>query len=124
MRFVFDEALDLVEASFDACELRTETDVLAWRAEVERELGRFGRKVDLLINLDGLIVRPTASRAFGEQRSQVLGRFAKRSFRYGGDRLTRTTVFTSSVLVGADANVHPSREAALAALLEARREEG
>lgn len=121
MRFVLDEQYDVVEAFFDAYELRSEADVLAWRAKVARELGRFGHKVDLLINLDGLIVRPTASKVFGEHRSQVLAEFTNRSYRYGGDNATRTTVFTTSVFTGADANVYPSRRDALEALLEDRR---
>jgi len=120
MRFVFFEEQDVVEALFDHCEIKTLDDVLAWRASVERELGRFGKKVDLLINLDGLVVRPAAARVFGEHRSQVLARFTNRSFRYGGDNATRTSVFTSAVFTGADANVYPSRDAALAALLDAR----
>ena len=124
MRFVHYVELDYVEASFDSCELRTEDDVLAWRAEVEREMSRFGRKVELLIGLDGLIVRPAVGRFFGEQRKEVLEKFSTRSFRFGGDSATRTTVYTTSVLTGADANIHPSRDAALAALLEARRQDG
>lgn len=124
MRFVLDEQYQFVEAFFDGCELRTLADVMAWRTGVERELARFGHKVELLINLDGLVVRPSAARAFGEHRSQVLSQFVNRSFRYGGDAATRTSVFTSSVFTGADANVYPSRSAALAALLEARRNDG
>ncbi len=120
MRFELLEDLDVVEAIFHGCELRTPGDVATWRSDVERELGRFGKKVDLLINLDGLIVRPAAARLFGEYRSYVLSRFTRRSFRYGGDTPTRTSVFTSSVLTGAHANVHPTRALALAALLEDR----
>lgn len=122
--FEHDRALDVVEALFESYELASEADVLRWRQEVERGLGRFGRKVDLLIRLDGLIVRPAASRFFGEHRSQVLAKHTHQSFRYGGDGATRTTVFTSSVLHGADANVYPTREAALDALLKARAERG
>jgi hypothetical protein len=121
MRFIYDEALDVVEAFFEGWELKTAEDVVAWRREVEKELGRFGRKVDLLINLDGLVVRPRVSKFFGEERAEVLARYTTRSFRYGGDPWTRTAVFTSAVRWGADANVYPSREAAVAALLAARR---
>lgn len=121
MRFVLDEQYDIVEAFFEAYELRSAADVLAWRAKVERELGRFGHKVDLLINLDGLVVRPAAAKLYGEHRSQLLALFANRSFRYGGDNATRTTVFTTSVFTGAEANVFPSRREALEALLDDRR---
>jgi hypothetical protein len=122
-RFTLDPLHGFVEASFTNYILRTEADVIAWRAEVERELGRFGRKVDLLINLDGLAVKPSASRAFGVNRAAVLTQFTNISVRYGGDLATQTTVFTTAVRDGADANVYPTREAAVAALLEARRRE-
>ncbi len=117
MRFVLlDEKRGIVEALFTGFELRTEADVARWKAGVERELARFGRKVMLLINLDGLSVRPGASKAFGLHRAQVLERFAVHSFRYGGDGSTKTTVFTTAVLSGAEANHYPTREAALEAL--------
>ena len=118
--FEHDRSLDVVEALFESYELASEAGVVRWRQEVERGLARFGRKVDLLIRLDGLVVRPAACRFFGEHRSQVLARHTHQSFRYGGDGATRTTVFTSSVLHGAEANVYPTRQAALDALLEAR----
>ncbi|APR77558.1 Hypothetical protein A7982_02905 [Minicystis rosea] len=124
MRFTVDDRDDVVEAVFEGWELRTQSDVLRWRSAVERELARFGRKVDLLINLDGLVVRPGVSSFFGEHRSAVLATYTKRSFRYGGDSATRTTVFTTSVLTGAAANVYPSRAAALAALKAARAASG
>lgn len=120
--FEHDREFDVIEAFFENYELVSEADVLRWRQEVERGLARFGRKVDLLICLNGLIVRPAASRFFGEHRSQVLAQHTRRSFRYGGDGATRTTVFTSSVLHNADANVYPTREAALQALLDARQQ--
>lgn len=121
LRFTLDPEHGFVEASFRDYVLRTEADVLAWRAIVEREFARFGRKVDLLINLDGLVVKPSAARAFGVNRAAVLAQFTTHSVRYGGDLSTKTTVFTTAVQDGADANVYPSREAAVAALLEARR---
>ncbi len=63
MRFVLlDEKRGIVEALFTGFELRTEADVARWKAGVEQELARFGRKVMLLINLDGLSVRPGASK--------------------------------------------------------------
>lgn len=117
MRFVWvDEKEGIVEALFSGFEMRTEGDVIRWRTAVERELSKFGRKVLLLINLDGLSVRPGAAKAFGNHRAEVLERFAIHSFRYGGDGSTKTTVFTTAVLAGAEANVYPTRAAALEAL--------
>jgi hypothetical protein len=117
MRFVvLDEKEGIVETLFNGFEMRSEADVIRWRTAVERELGKFGRRLMLLINLDGLVVRPAAAKAFGQHRAEVLERFSIHSFRYGGDGATKTTVFTTAVLAGAEANVYPTREAAFAAL--------
>jgi hypothetical protein len=120
MRFEYDGALDAVHASFTDCVLNERKDVERWEREVSRRLDTFGRRVDLLIDLTGLLVKASASAAFGEARSRVLEKYAIRSFRYGADRSTRTSVYTSAAIHGAAANVHPTREAAIAALIEAR----
>lgn len=112
----------LVEAKFRDVYLRDPEDVDEWARRVDIELQRFGGKVDLLIDLEGLHVHPGASRHFGFVRANVLAKHARRSVRYGPDRWTATSVNTSRVLNGADANIHESREAALEALLEARRD--
>jgi hypothetical protein len=123
MRFELDRATDVVTATFRSCVLTTPADVVRWRQRTEAELRKFGRKVDLLIDLEGLSVRAGASNAFGEHRAQILARFTNRSYRYNGDPVTRTTIFTTAVLFKAPANVHPTREDALAALLADRHEQ-
>lgn len=121
IRFLHDRAYDVVEAKFFDVVLETTADVLRWRREVEQHLTPFGRRVDLLIDLDGLVVRPAASQFFGEQRSQVLMRFSIRSFRYNGSQSTLSSISQTARLYGAAANVHPNRASALAALLAERR---
>lgn len=121
MSFAHDPLHDVVTATFTDCVLTTPADVARWRREVEQELGRFGKKIDLLINLDGLVVKPGASRSFGRERREVLAKYTIRSFRYGGDTQSRTSIFTSAVIDGAAANVYESRDQALAALLETRK---
>jgi hypothetical protein len=120
VRFLYDVDLDAVHASFANCVLADGRDVEQWEREVSRRLASFGRKVDLLIDLTGLMVKPSASAAFGEARTRTLERYTLRSFRYGADRSTRTSVFTSAAIHGAAANVYPTREAAVAALIAAR----
>jgi len=124
MEFHHDVENDVVTAHFENCVLETPDDALLWQDEVGKELARFGRKVDLLINLDGLIVRFPAGRAFGRARAEVLERFAIHSFRYGGDEMTRTFVNTSGMITGAEVNAFANREDALSALLELRHREG
>lgn len=124
IEFHHDVVNDVVTAYFENCILETAEDAVRWQSEVEESLARFGRKVDLLINLDGLNVRFAAGRAFGKARAEVLAKFAIHSFRYGGDATTRTFVSTSGMITGAEVNAYQTREDALAALLETRRREG
>jgi hypothetical protein len=123
MTFDYDEVYDVVTASFQDCVLNNSLDVARWRTEVEGYLSRYPSKVDLLINLDGLVVKYTAGRVFGRERSQVLSRFTKRSFRFGGDEMTKMFVSTSGVINGAAVNVYRSRADALQALLADRKAE-
>ncbi|QRK10765.1 hypothetical protein JQX13_12235 [Archangium violaceum] len=120
MSFDYDEVHDVVTATFEDCILNNALDVARWRTEVEGHLSRFPSKVDLLINLDGLVVKYTAGRVFGRERTEVLARYTQRSFRYGGDEMTKMFVSTSGVINGAAVNVFNSRDEALAALLADR----
>ncbi|WP_235685555.1 hypothetical protein [Corallococcus sp. Z5C101001] len=120
MSFDHDAENDVVTASFTDCILASDEDVYRWKREVEAQFAKFKGRVDLLINLDGLVVRHTAGRTFGKERREVLERNTHRSFRYGGDEMTRMFVTTSGAINGAAVNHYPSREAALAALLAER----
>jgi hypothetical protein len=116
IRFRYLPEDDAVLAEFENVELLTPADAQRWAREVDLRLASFGRKVDLIINLDGLRVKPGASRDFGKRRAEVLGRHSQSSYRFGGDRSTLTSVLTSSVLEHAPANVYGSFEEARAAL--------
>ncbi|WP_338872294.1 hypothetical protein [Myxococcus stipitatus] len=118
MSFDYDAPNDVVTAHFFDCVLSTEEDVLRWRREVEGHLARYAGtgKVDLLINLDGLVVKFTAGRVFGRERREVLERFTHRSYRFGGDEMTRMFVLTSGAINGAAVNHYVTRDDALAAL--------
>lgn len=120
IRFTEVQTSDVVLAEFEGVELATTSDVTRWANEVGERLGAFGRKVDLLINLDGLRVKPAVSREFGRRRAAVLARFTTRSYRFGGDRNTVTSVLTTAVIEGAPTNVHGSYQEALDALLRDR----
>lgn len=123
MTFDYDEQHDVVTAMFEDCILNNSLDVARWRTEVEGHLSKFPSKVDLLINLDGLVVKYTAGRVFGRERTEVLSRYTRRSFRFGGDEMTKMFVSTSGVINGAAVNVYKSRDEALRALLEDRASE-
>lgn len=116
MRFEYLSDCDAVHASFNICVLETTEDVDRWEREVGQKLGTFGRKVDLIIDMNGLQVRAKAGSAFGAARARVLTKYAKHSVRYGGDRATRTSVLTSAVIHAVEANFHETKEEAIKAL--------
>lgn len=120
MFFDYDGKHDVVTATFKDVVLNTAEDVERWRKDVEERLEKFNGKVDLLIDLSGLVVKFTAGRVFGQARSEVLERYARRSFRFGGDDVTRMFVNTSGMIRGAATNTFKTREEALAALLADR----
>lgn len=120
MSFTYDPANDVVDAAFRDVILETEEDVLCWRREVERRFQRYGRPVDLIIDLEGLIVKPSAARSFGAHRAEVLAEHTRVSYRFNGNLQTRTSIYTSAVIHGADANVYESRDEALKALIANR----
>lgn len=121
MSFEYDAPNDVVTAYFTDCVLMSEADVLRWRKEVEEHLSTYPSRVDLLINLDGLVVKFTAGRVFGKERRDVLERYTHRSYRFGGDEMTRMFVLTSGAINGAAVNHYATRDEALAAL-QAERE--
>ncbi len=122
--FEYDGKHDVVTATFKNVELNTADDVTRWRREVEERLAKFGKKVDLLIDLTGLVVKFGAGRTFGQVRTEVLAKFTNRSYRFGGDDMTRLFVNTSGMISGAATNAFKTRDEALAALLKARASNG
>jgi len=120
MTFEYDPQNDVVLAHFSRCLLVSAADVQQWKADMEEKLSQFGRKVDLLIDLDGLEVTFTAGRLFGHARRDVQERFTQRAYCYGGDEMTRMFLSTSGVLHGHPVNQYETRVQALMALLSDR----
>jgi hypothetical protein len=118
--FTYDALNDCVVAEFDEVILKDEADVGRWSTDVRAKLATFGRKVYLLIDLTGLIVKPGAAAPFGRERALILAQFTVHSYRYGGATSTKTAIFTSAVLHGADANVYLSRQKATEAMKKDR----
>ena len=120
LRFQHHPFDDVVETFFDDVVLAAVEDVKRWEEDVRLQLASYGRKVLLLICLDGLVVKPAAAAAFGVARSAVLAEFAIASTRYGGDGWTRMSIHTSAVRYHTHGDVFPSRDTALKALLAQR----
>lgn len=120
MSFEYDPKHDLVHVQFTRCLLVNAQDVQNWKLDMEEKLSIFGRKMDLLIDLDGLEVTFTAGRLFGQARREVLERYALRAYCYGGDEMTKMFLSTSGVLHGNPVQQAESRERALLGLLAER----
>ncbi|WP_394847822.1 hypothetical protein LZC95_10210 [Pendulispora brunnea] len=115
---------DFVLTTYDDVILRDQRDATRWRREVSAQFRQIGRvPVDVIIDLRGLVVKPSGARAYGENRAIIIKEFCRRTYRFGGDLNTRTSVYTSAVLNGAQANVYPTYDDALRALLQDRERE-
>jgi len=121
LRFDYLAEHDAVHAAFTDYVLETKEDVERWEREVSQKLATFGRSVDLIIDMNGLIVRAKVGSDFGTARARVLMKYALHSVRYGGDRATRTSVLTSAAIHAIEANFHETKEEAVTALRALRK---
>lgn len=105
-----------LEFTFEDVVLRTQREAEAWFQKVLELFEAHGSREYVLIGLDGLVVRSAAARRFGELRADVLSRWSRGSFRYGGDTFTQTYISTTSVLHHTDGDLFATRDEALAAI--------
>jgi hypothetical protein len=101
--------------------LSDEEAVWAYKTEIATALQRFGRKVPLLICLDGITGQPAmldlACRALGE----LAGRFAKGVACYGEKSALRMFSSLDAMRWSVGATLHETRWSALASVKSARR---
>jgi hypothetical protein len=112
----YDRAQDYVLIRYRAVVLATDSEVAAFAAEIDAPMRELGRKVDILVDLGDLAVKPAAARAYDEVRQRMIRDYANRAYRYSGSTLVRTKILTSSTLHGQQANVFESHAEALEAL--------
>jgi hypothetical protein len=98
--------------------LQTEQDVEDFAKEIDTQLQALvgQRKVDMIIDLGALAVKPSVVQAYDAVRLQLRDKHALRAYRYGGSSVVRTKIFTSSTIHDQQANVYETFEEALAAL--------
>jgi hypothetical protein len=116
----YDEARDFAHIHYQPVTLATAADVAAFAAEIDHAMTKLGKKVDIIVNLGELCVKPAVVRVYDETRQRMLNDYAQRAYRYSGAGLVRTKILTSSTLHGQNANVFLSFEQALEALLADR----
>jgi DNA-binding NarL/FixJ family response regulator len=121
MHFWHEAVYDVVTMTFDDCVLDTPEAATDFMRVVFEHIQRHKTPADVIIDYSGLIVRAGAAHQFGVERTEFARRFVKRSFRLNVNTATsRTALYTSAVLRGAQINMLTTREEALAALLAER----
>jgi len=100
--------------------LENGADARAFAKEIDREMSKLEKKVDIIVNLGELVVKPAAVATYDEERQRMFAAYALRAYRYGGSALVRTRILTSSTLHDQAANVFATFDEARAALLRDR----
>ena len=117
-----DTAREFVHIRYLSGVLQSEAQVAEFAREIDQAIvaavGR--RKVDIIVDLGDLTVKPVVAHAYDTVRLRLREERARRAYRYGGTAVVRTKVLTSSTIHGERANVHETFEQALAALLADR----
>ena len=116
----YDAKRDFVHIRYKAAVLADDRDVMAFAAEIDPAMRGLGRKVDIIVDLGELVVKPAAMRAYDVTRQRMFRAYAKSAYRYSGSSLVRTKILTSSTLNSQTANVFETFDQALAALLADR----
>jgi hypothetical protein len=117
----YDSADAFAHIQYRAVALETPADVRAFAREIDRAMTKLGKKVDVIVNLGELVVKPAAVAAYDEERQRMVAAYALRAYRYGGAALVRTRILTSSTIHDQAANVFATFEDARAALLRDRK---
>lgn len=102
--------------------LRAPADVAALAEELTPKLAGFHRRMDLVINFGGLVVKPAAARAFAELRALLVERYILRTYRFGGTPAIRTAVHTSAVIGNTPSRLFATYEQATEAMVRDRAE--
>src|SRR5262245_26713488 len=111
---IFDATRRFAHVRYQAVVLETPEDVAGWAAEIDAGFARIGRKVDIIIDLGELVVRPGAIQAYDDARLGMFERHALSAYRYRGSALVRTKILTSSTIHKQTANVFETFEQLLA----------
>ncbi len=118
----FDDELDCAIIHHKAVAIENAADVAAWAKEVDAGFRRrLGKKMDIIVDLGEMVIRPAAMAAYDETRQKLFAAYAKRAYRFGGTGVVRTRILTSATLHTQAANLYGSLEEAREALLRDRR---
>jgi hypothetical protein len=126
MIWEYDAQHDVVTLGYEGVVLETDADVAAFVQAGDAFWKRFDadklahERKDLLVDMSGLVVKPTVATAWNAARGYMVQRYLRNTYRFGGERRTTTAVHLGHVLQRVDGTIYASREEALAALLADR----
>lgn len=117
----YDSVHAIAHIEYHPVVLESAADARAFAREIDRAMSKLGKKVDIIVNLGELVVKPAAVATYDEERQRMFAAYALRAYRYGGSALVRTRILTSSTLHDQAANVFATFEDARTALLRERK---
>ncbi|MBN1959389.1 MAG: hypothetical protein JW841_00455 [Deltaproteobacteria bacterium] len=124
MHFWHDPIHDVVTMTFNNCVISSSDDAIEFMKVMTIHMQRHKTPADVLIDYSGLVVKASAASKFGSERAEFGRRFFQRSYRYNVENASsRSVLYTSKVIYGAETNICATREEALNALLEQRKNE-
>ncbi len=115
-----DAITGVIEFTFDACLIDTESRVHEFFAAFKNKLAKFPEPRDVVICLDNLTVAADVRPVYAKERAAVAGAFYRYSARYAGTPVIRIAMLTSGIRYQADATLYETREEAFAAVLMRR----
>lgn len=116
------DSRDFLHIRYKPVTIETPEDVAEFARDIAAQIVSLvgERKIDIVVDLGQLVVKPSAAQLYDAARRELAGKHAKLAFRYSGLSIVRTKILTSSAIHGQHANVYESFEQAVAALMRAR----
>ncbi|MEL6547792.1 MAG: hypothetical protein AAFQ82_24415, partial [Myxococcota bacterium] len=84
--------------TFSDCDIQTEEDASKLAAALERKYLEHPRRLDVVLNLDGLTVNSSVRLLFGRLRAGLVRDYFRFSSRYSGESSIRYEIVRNSVL--------------------------
>jgi hypothetical protein len=126
MIWQYDARHDVVTLEYEGVVLETDADVAAFVQAGDVFWKRFDadkrahERKDLLVDMSGLVVKPTVATAWNAARGYMVQRYLRNTYRFSAERRTATAVHLGQVLQKVDGTIYASRDEALTALLADR----
>jgi hypothetical protein len=120
VEFEYDAELNIVFTE-DNWEVKTREDVDAFFAEYQKFFQRLGKKVYMISHIDNLLVRASIANYYGDTARSTVGDYLLGFARWGTNDWARMTVRTTSLKAKLIPNIYDTREQAIAAIREMKK---